>query len=108
MRYGRRSHLRAGSCTALLMAAVAVIGAGCTSRTQTVSTYDDGALNARIERRGPARDGACLQWYPDGRPALETHYRQGLRDGPWRVWYPNGKPAIEGTFVDGVREGPWT
>ena len=108
MRHGRRAKVCARRRASLCFFGVSVIAAACTSRTQAVSTYDDGALNARIERLGPARDGDCLQWYPDGRQALEAHYRLGLRDGPWRVWHPNGTPAIEGAFVDGLREGPWT
>lgn len=46
-------------------------------------------------------DGKYVEWFPDGKRALEGEYKMGVKTGKWFEWDEKGKLVSERWFEDG-------
>ena len=91
-----------------LLALVAL--AGSQEPERLVQTLEDGRrVEREVLRDGDLviNDGAYLEFWPDGTPAVEGRFDDGLQVGRWKTWHPDGSLESEGAYRDGLRTGPW-
>ena len=46
--------------------------------------------------------GAYVEWYPDGRRALQGEYHYGVKHGKWTRWDATGKIVFERFYKEGT------
>ncbi|QOP42170.1 DUF805 domain-containing protein [Sulfurimonas marina] len=51
------------------------------------------------------KDGAMLEWYPDGKPKLEAHYKDDLKDGVFKRWTQEGVLISEENYKLDRKDG---
>jgi antitoxin component YwqK of YwqJK toxin-antitoxin module len=75
------------------------IGGGVYSRLDavepTVTYYGDGQPKSSFRYADGLKDGASVEWHPDGTKACEGDYRGGFREGPWSFWREDGSLDVE-------------
>ncbi len=101
----------------LVVALVALLGAGCPKATNVAATMDAGKSDEDLRRERLLDQALKGLQCPEGTrkvgdepPAgLEAWCERdgGVRHGPYRAWHDDGAKSVAGQYQDGQRDGDW-
>ena len=80
-------------------------------RQKVEERYSDGSVRLSSEvRRLPSgqmvNHGLEIAFYQGGKHARETHFVDGKKEGATIEWYPNGQKRLEGNYHNDLKDGP--
>lgn len=96
---------RAGALLALALCVGLPLGNVATA-DEVVETWPDGTPRVRtwLDPEG-RKNGRHVEYFADGKVALETTYARDVLEGPYTTYHPNGRPALKTTYRGGKLVG---
>ena len=106
-RRARRAARRATAAALIALAACSSSNRGpCGDGREHGAAPPRGQLQWCSDARG-VKHGAYREWWPSGKPRLDTAYRAGQQHGRFSRWFEDGTLAEQGELRDGLRIGTW-
>lgn len=79
---------------------------GAAAADESVETWPDGTPRVRtwLDPEG-RKNGRHVEYFADGKVALETTYARDVLEGAYTAYHPNGRPALKTTYRGGKLVG---